>query len=311
MLRVRTTHIFCCLTVVGSLGCDGDLTEVNAAEAPIRHPDEIDVDGHPGLVRIGGTSCTGTLLGPTLLLTAAHCVDRLPATADIQVEYFEPGRAANDPRDFGLMPVNVFVHPQHVPSAGGGVENSFADRDIAVLEKNDGAPWPETDYRDYARVYQDEGNSLPGHLDLYGQGFSTISGNGIGTLRMSRFEVANVRDLRIVLHQTEEKGVCRGDSGGPWMVRDHGLVACVQSSARLDGQCGQDDGFFDPSKARCARTLWSNLGSIITDNTSVPVYSFNDGTYDYTRFFDIPFIHEVDGEGMDRDLATAIVIVLL
>ena len=92
------------------------------------------------------------------------------------------------------------------------------------------------------------------------------------------------------------------------MPRNHDLVACVQSGAYLDeNTCGQDDGPFDPDDGWCAMTVSSNMDNL-RNAVGAATTRFYDGTWWYTRWFDIPFINDVDGEGYDQGDAVALAV---
>ncbi len=319
MRMVFVTAIAIHASACTEVAFDETAEEVDSTAEAVRGPDGpsgTEVDGKAGVIslgwNVGGTyyhSCTGSMVGPTLIVTAAHCFDAnttsLPSAMEIR--YFEPGLPASSPRVLWSGAGRVIQHP----SWDGEWSNKYdADHDIAVVEIQGRTRWPGTTYRDYLRIYQDYGSRLPSSLDLYGAGFATLSGNGIGTLRMVSFGLKNIHDWRIQLDETQTKGSCKGDSGGPYIVRGHDLLACVVSGGWHDGDyCGQDDSFLDPAKAWCARSVWGNIGETIVDNTTVECTSLNDGTYDYTRCFKLPFVEDVEGEGLDQGLASAIVAV--
>lgn len=277
-----------------------------------------EVSGFPGIVQIAG--CTGSMIGPTLILTSAHCYSQLAAGSSTLVlnqtiKYFEPGLPANDPRLILSGTVRVHIHPDYVGYSWGDFYDwRGANHDIAIVETTDGSRWPGTTYKDYLRLYQDNGNDLPDYLRLYGRGYETLTGNGLGTLREALFEVQWVGSYRVELHDTSTIGACKGDSGGPYLVPGQlNLIACVESRGDLDGDyCAQDDGVFDQSTEACARTNKSNVVDLIEGKTSVSCLKITDnGTYNYSRCFDVPYINNVAGEGLEQGLATGIVMALL
>lgn len=95
------------------------------------------------------------------------------------------------------------------------------------------------------RVYQDKGNRIS-NVKLWGRGFNTHSGKGIGKLRYHVFPLNHNPDYNVI--ETEGTGsfnLCKGDSGGPIIkeVNTLELVAGVNSSGEFSSEnCTRDGG---------------------------------------------------------------------
>lgn len=164
------------------------------------------------IVSTRGATCTGVVLGPNVLLTAAHCVE--PA-ADYAVVVFEGGT----PR---LIPIDrKAVHPSFDP-------NSFATRrptpDLALVRLS--GPLP-AGFRPAALTDQ---VALPARRTAF-----TVAGYGVtrdgdgksaGTLRAVTLpSIGTTGGIMVRLSDGAAKGGCTGDSGGPVLIE--GVVAGI------------------------------------------------------------------------------------
>lgn len=164
------------------------------------------------IVSTRGATCTGVVLGPNVLLTAAHCVQ--PA-ADYAVVVFEGGA----PR---LIPVNrIALHPSFDP-------NSFATRrptpDLALVRLSEALP---AAFRPAALTTE---MALPPKRTAF-----TVAGYGVtrdgdgksaGTLRtVSLPSIGTTGGIMVRLSDGAAKGACTGDSGGPVLIE--GVVAGI------------------------------------------------------------------------------------
>ena len=164
------------------------------------------------IVSTRGATCTGVVLGPNVLLTAAHCVQ--PA-ADYAVVVFE----ADTPR---LIPIDrKAVHPSFDP-------NSFETRrptpDLALVRLSETLP---ASFRPAALTGE---VALPPKRTAF-----TVAGYGVtkdgdgksaGTLRAVTLpSIGTTGGIMVRLSDGAAKGGCTGDSGGPVLI--DGVVAGI------------------------------------------------------------------------------------
>jgi secreted trypsin-like serine protease len=211
-----------------------------------------DADGHP-LWR-----CSGTLLSPTLFLTAGHCTEAPAAHAEIWfASDVESGIPANGYPFTGDVGGTTYTHPQYNPDAF-----YLYDLGVVVLD---------------TPMVMDEYGALPtlNQLDVYatkrGQSKATFTAVGYG-LQESFPDAASWKEhnqrVRMVAHpklnqinggivgdfslllsnNANTGGTCFGDSGGPNFLGDSNVLAGVTSFG-LNGNCAGTGGVYRVDRA--------------------------------------------------------------
>lgn len=226
----------------------------------------LDGEGHPfvGLMvalNENGTPlwrCSGTLISPTLFLTAGHCTEDPAAHVEIwfaaDVESGIPGNGYPFTGDVGGTP---FTHPQYDP-------NAFFLYDLGVVVLDE-------------EVEMDTYGVLPAlnQLDSLAtaRGLKNVTFTAVGYGLQKSFPdaaswknnafrvrmVANpyliqingglVGDFSLLLsNNAYSGGTCFGDSGGPNFIGTSNVIGGVTSFA-LNGNCGGTGGVYRVDKA--------------------------------------------------------------
>lgn len=222
-----------------------------------------DADGHP-LWR-----CSGTLLSPTVFLTAGHCTEAPAAHAEIWFDAdVESGIPANGYPFTGDVGGTTFTHPQYDPDAF-----FLYDLGVVVLDK----PYTLSQYGALPQLNQlDALKTKRGLKDVtftaVGYGLQESFPDAASWLehnqrvrmvahpKLNQINGGIVGDFSLLLsNNTNTGGTCFGDSGGPNFIGDSNVVAGVTSFG-LNGTCGGTGGVYRVDRADDLDWLATFLG---------------------------------------------------
>lgn len=177
--------------------------------------------GHPATVALtaqGFPFCSGTLVTPTVVVTAAHCVDQSSGVPPInQIEIFF-GSSVFEGGTY-IEVVDGQGHPEFDPS-GNDPQN-----DIAVLRLAEPAA--------VTPVQMAQLPPLGTSLTLVGFGVTVSNGDDNGLKRVAQASIADAQGS-IFLMELLPSGTCSGDSGGTALWNDGGVEKLVGVHTRSD-----------------------------------------------------------------------------
>lgn len=195
-----------------------------------------------------GGVCTGSVLAPDVILTAAHCV---PSGAQIRVHYREQGQPVL------LEPRTIARHPEYRANA---VQERTRSIDMALIRLR--APLPGRFEPAMLAANPADSTVTVAGFGLSREGDASTT----GTWRSARLQVSEpFGPSRILLWAKAAPGVgaCQGDSGGP-VVGSGGTIVAVTSwsTGRSTSRCGDltqgvlvsaQRGWIDSTLARWSR----------------------------------------------------------
>lgn len=239
---------------------------------------ELDGDGHPyvGLMVAQDANgrplwrCSGTLLSPTLFLTAGHCTEAPAAHVEIWFDAdVESGIPANGYPFTGDVGGTPYTHPNYNP-------NAFYLYDLGVVVLDE--PMVMSAYG--ALPQQDALDSLSRRRGLQNTLFTAV-GYGLQEsfpdaaswkennqrVRMVAYphliqiNGGLVGDFSLLLSNNHATGgTCFGDSGGPNFIGDSNVVAGVTSFG-LNGNCAGTGGVYRVDREDDLGWLYSEFGA--------------------------------------------------
>jgi hypothetical protein len=196
-----------------------------------------DADGNP-LWR-----CSGTLLSPTVYLTAGHCTQAPAASADIWFGADLTDAAAIDYPAHGDARGTTHPHPDYDPA-------SFMTRDVGVVVLDQPVSMPEygaLPALNALTAMSPPRGGQPGSFTAVGYGVQAMYSDAAGWKvfgprlrlvahpRLVQIDTPVTGDYSVVLSANADTGgTCDGDSGGPAFIGDSNVVGALSSYGRND-----------------------------------------------------------------------------
>jgi secreted trypsin-like serine protease len=182
--------------------------------------------------------CTGSLLSDNVVLSAGHCVpDAKEFKAVALYIIFNRDLNSMQRTDIRLV-TQTIVHPQYGQASDSGQDN----HDVSLMK------FQGTKAAGYqiAKFLDDESVLVKGAtVTLAGYGLNKTDGTTTesdNTLRKVDVQVYDkFGSNEVILDQTQGKGACHGDSGGPAFINVKGVEYVWGVTSRGAGQDGKDD----------------------------------------------------------------------
>ena len=216
------------------------LLALTAYANPIYYGDT--TSSYPSVVALGAgsgaiTACTGNLITPQIVLTAAHCGADLPL--ELVVAYGEAyfGDVASS-FDEAIGLDDAIIHPDYVPLQSG-IGGGLGEFDVSVLVLSEPASATPTRIRLDELTAEIEGETVTS------VGFGVTESGLSGVKYVADITVDTLDPMFLISYSsTNENGanICSGDSGGPqfftnedgnlvqWAVHSWGDTDCINSS---------------------------------------------------------------------------------
>lgn len=163
----------------------------------------------------GSYLCTGSIVAPDLIISAAHCV-LSPINVSAMKVYFTTN--IEDQSAYSVGGLSAIANPLYNPRASKNAN------DVSLIKFPGGLPAgyaPAQILPPSVKLQNGESVVLAG----YGESDTSEGGNnGAGVLRKVNVNIENAdySTSEVLLDQTQGKGSCHGDSGGPAFVEMNG-----------------------------------------------------------------------------------------
>lgn len=179
-----------------------------------------------GEKKVDGGACTGIIINPTTILTAAHCVYNEKKVYDrIEVSVqFNTNLKYENPR-IGKA-TDVLTHLSY--STFDPIY--FDNFDVAIVKLADPVPAP---FKPVPILYDLSGLEINTPIIVAGYGVSVRPDTTPGFLKHTELLIMGIKHDRVELRGSIDNNVCFGDSGGPAFVRINGVLHVLGTSTKV------------------------------------------------------------------------------
>ena len=266
MKKVTVSLLLALMLVLSTIGIASAVTD-----------GELDGEGHPyvGLMVAQDEAgnplwrCSGTLLSPTLFLTAGHCTEAPAAHVEIWFDSdVESGIPANGYPNTGDAGGTPYTHPQYDPNAFYLYDLGVVILDEPLAMAEYGA-LPELDQLDSLKTQrgkQDVTFTAVGYglQESFPDAASWKENNQrvrmVAYPHLLQINTGFTGDGSLLLsNNAHTGGTCFGDSGGPNFIGDSNVVAGVTSFG-INGNCAGTGGVYRVDRADDLDWLYSEFG---------------------------------------------------
>ncbi len=194
--------------------------------------------------------CTGTLIADNIVLTAAHCKPSAFSTSVVVFSNSIPCATAQNVADVGRKVVAYTKHPSY------RTRDNSSTYDLLLLKLEDKAP---AGFYPRKLPQQDPQHLSTQNVVMAGYGITSEKSKDSGVLRYTTADATRLSRNSVTytgyygrkteslsktwaLDQTQNNGVCSGDSGGPlYMKTPDGLVLIGVTSRGVDPNAADTD----------------------------------------------------------------------
>lgn len=191
-----------------------------------------------------GSFCTGTIIGPQHIVTAAHCLTETSA-AQVRIGFGSDGVSSS-----AIKVVNILAHPKF----SNGLGDNQANYDIGIIAFEGSLP---DGYRP-ANIASPNLNTTGDDKIIAGYGITSDSDKSNFSLNQVIAKIAKFypQYKELDLEEGTGRGTCNGDSGGPIFPLRESIASKAESclevlgatsrAARFSrsGSCDEGNGIF-------------------------------------------------------------------